>query len=185
MIGSAKFSNQALGCKGVSLLELALLLPVIVALIAGLVDFGFKMNAVKQVADAARHAARISASHSRRVILESSDHLSAYCSLPDDPSAPVEGSCSKEANQNLTASDSIAAAGHKAACAAIITAGLTPEQWQVKAQVESRNEDGFAFQSVTVDISRIGEDCFICYDKIYQAFQARSSSEFVLEEKCQ
>ncbi len=168
--------------RGVSLLELALLLPVVVLLVAGLVDFGFKVNSVKQVNDAARHAARITASHARRVLQQTGNR--ALCSLPDDPFAPVAGICSQKTEQPISLGDSIAETAFKSGCNAIITAGLNPEQWQVTAAVQNKKEDNIPFLSIRVDISRIGQDCIICYENIFQGFVAKGTSEFVLEEPC-
>jgi hypothetical protein len=173
--------------QGASLLELALILPLIFAFIAGLIDFGFKLNSIKQISQAARHSARIAASHSRRVMLETG--IPADCSVPNEPATPVQGVCPKGAQQTLMKNDSVAGAGLKAACNTIAESGLNPEQWYVRATVKQADVetrvDGSRFEIARVEISRVGTDCLICYDRLHEAFESKSESEFVLEEACQ
>jgi hypothetical protein len=169
------------------LLELALILPLIFAFIAGLIDFGFKLNSIKQISQAARHSARIAASHSRRVMLQLKHP--ALCSLAGDPAAPRQEVCPQGAQQTLMNNDSVTEAGFKAACNTIAQSGLRPDQWQVTASVKQANVetrvDGSRFQIAKVEISRVGTDCLICYDRLHEAFASKSESEFVLEESCQ
>ena len=171
---------------GASLVELAIILPLIFAFIAALVDFGFKINSIKQISAAARQAARIAASHSRRVRLQLK--TPAICSLPGASSAVIDAPCAKADQQKLMVNDSVAAAGRKSACSALAAAGFQPEQWRVQSSVSSgknATEDKQDFYMARVGISRIGRDCLICYDRIYEAFEARTVSEFMLEEPCE
>lgn len=162
------------------MIELALVLPVIMLLVAGIVDFGFKINSVKQIATVARHAARIASSHPRRVLLLTEQR--ALCSSPSENRE--SGPCPVEPMTAVMTNDSVAGVAYKTACSSLATERMDPSVWNVTSEVRSTIEDGSQFTAVHVAIERIGRDCLICYDRLYEIFQAKTESEFLVEEPC-
>ncbi len=168
---------------GVSILELTLLLPLLLAFIAALVDFGIKFNMIKQISHAARHSARVAASHSRRVMQRT--EAPAVCSEEDDARAVINEICPAGQDQALMLTDSIARAAHKAACNTLLSTNLDSGQWRVKTSVDpSAVENGSDFTLIKVEIVKDKNDCLICYERIHESFEAKAMSEFVLEERC-
>lgn len=173
---------------GVSILEFAIVAPVLFLLIAGVIDFGLKINTVKQIAAAARHSARIGASHPRRLLQD--EGTMAICSSAGKPSAPESLVCPDKQAEPIFVNDTVSRAAFKAACTAIEQSKLAPTDWRVNSSVIARQEDGQVFQLIRVQIQREapqgvrGKDCFLCFGRLYQLFEDQSESQFVLEEPC-
>lgn len=168
--------------SGVSLIELALVLPLIILLVTGLVDFGIKINAIKEISAVARHSARVAASHPRRVRLQT--RAATLCS---DPAAPIiSGACPplQGTGATILLNDPVTTAAYKTACNSLSAAHLDPSNWRVEAQVRETQEDNGLFQTIRVSIERINDECFICYDRLSDMFKATTESGFVLEENC-
>ena len=168
---------------GASLIELALILPVVMILIAGLVDIGFKINRVKTISTAARHAARIAASHSKSlsVVVPCGSPLALACDPGDSPT-PI-------------ATTTVTGVAHHAACNFLRSAGYSAEDWRVivdRPKRDNRSEDGPGeaisatgnFFVASVQVERLENKCLICYDQIFQMLHPRSTSSFVLEGAC-
>ena len=169
--------------RGVSILELALILPVALILIAGLIDIGIKINRVKTVATAARHAARIAASHSKS--------LSSIAACGD----PISLACAAADNPVQSSSTTGTGVPHDAACNFLRSANYNSEDWRVIVQRPTdigAVEDGFGesvdanrkFYLVSVQVERLENKCLVCYDQIFKMLYPRSSSSFVLEGMC-
>lgn len=174
---------------GVSILEFAIVAPVLFLLIAGVVDFGLKINTVKQIAAAARHSARIGASHPRRILND--EGIMASCSGTNNRAAPENQVCPDRQTEPIFRNDSVSRAAFKAACTAIEQSRLAPTDWRVNSSVIERQEDGQNFQLIRVQIQREGpqgvrgKDCYLCFGRLYQLFEDQSESQFVLEEPCE
>ena len=161
--------------RGVSFVELAIFLPVLLLIIAGVVDYGFALREVQVIASAAREGARIAASHSRVNKVPCSDKKS-----------PVTGvAC--DGTLKIANTDPVDVTAKKSACSFIRTSGLTSTDWLVTAAVPAPViEDATAFDVVTVSIERNPKSnaCILCWESILEAFRARTESTFTLESAC-
>ena len=178
--------------RGISLLELAFFLPVLVLIVAGIVDYGFALREMQAIQSAAREGARLAASHARvnRSFTESGG-VRTYNNLACvDPAAPFSSiQCGAKTTGLLTVqpSDPIVNAAKKAACSSINNAGFNGADWVVASTVPPPVfEDNSEFQLITVKIEKspAASKCVICWDRLLTAFSAKSESTFVLEAPC-
>ena len=156
---------------GVSLLELAIMLPVIMLLISGMIDMGFAINRVKSVVSASRQAARVAASHSK------------FLAAPVECGTPIASNCAQLAAMNTPPSVTEIAAS--AACQYIDNNAPPQENWDVDIpQPQQIAEDGVIFSTSSVRITYVGRRCFVCIHELFGSFEPTSSSSFVLEGVC-
>ena len=159
--------------RGASMLELAVILPVVLTLVAGLVDVGLKISTVKSVALAARHGARIASSHSRTVI------------YPPPCGPRIEEICSGESQAQVITSESVTAVARDAACNYLRSTDMDPADWKITvAEPFEISEGGGKFAMATVSISRASSQCWVCYDRFFTSLRPESRSSFVLETEC-
>ena len=159
--------------KGASLIELALILPVVVILISGLIDIGYKINTVKTVASATRHAARIAASHSKSL------------SNPPPCGQELREICPPGSLPSPITSASVNEVARDAACNYLKASGHAPDNWQVFVpEVREVGEDGKLFKTTRITMTRIDNDCLVCYERFFESFRTESTSLFVLEGDC-
>lgn len=165
--------------RGVSLLELAIFLPLILLIIAGVVDYGFALREIQVISSAAREGARIAATHAR-----------LHPVSCNDAKAPESGiRCDTASSTSLTigAGDSVAIAAKKGACGFVRNSGLDPAEWVVKSKVPAPvTEDGAEFDIVTIDIRRSPDApaCLLCWESFLEALKPQSQSTFALEARC-
>ncbi|MFN8392208.1 MAG: TadE family protein [Bdellovibrionota bacterium] len=168
---------------GVSLLELAIFLPIIVLLVAGVIDYGSALREVQAISSASREGARIAASHARI-------HSLRICNAGHKPSV---GTCANPGTGDfqIAATDAINDAARKAACGFIASSGLNGADWQVSAVVPDANSpkytvDNMSFQMihVTVEKTDAARKCILCWDRLLDAFKAKADSSFTLESPC-
>ena len=166
--------------SGISLLELAVVLPIIVLFVAGIIDYGSALREIQTISSASREGARIAASHSRI-------HRTVRCSS-QDPAARA-GSCQLTGSTSfeIVASDPVDAAARKSACGFIGNSGLRGEDWIVSTVVPAPIvEDRTAFDVITVKVEKSpnASKCIICWDKLLNSFQPKAESTFTLETNC-
>lgn len=165
---------------GISLVELALVLPLALLLIAGIIDYGFALREIQAISSAAREGARIAASHARRNV-----GLNVKCADTANPATSI--SCAATGNAlTILNSDPIANVAKKTACQSIRNSKLTPSDWDVTAEVPRVQEDGDSFDVVTVKIVKNANarNCLICWDSMLSALRGNSESTFTLESPC-
>jgi hypothetical protein len=157
--------------QGISILELAIILPVMLLLIAGMIDMGFSMSRVKSVVSASRQAARVASSHSKL--------LSAAVAC----GTPVQRNCAEL--DPLPVSASVTDIASHAACSYLNENAPPREAWivEVPTPVEIF-EDGSSFFTTSVSVTYEGRNCFICMHQLVTTFEPRSRSSFVLEAPC-
>lgn len=162
---------------GVSLLELAIILPMLLLLIAGTVDLGFKIGAQKEIVTASRLGARAAASHARRAggkAVCKSNTRAADCSL---------------AQTNIQSVSSITDVGIIVSCQSLQNIyGYNPKDWVVSSEVEDVTyNDGHLLERklVSVHVRKIKETCTFCYARLFDFLKTEAVSRFVLEETCQ
>lgn len=168
--------------RGVSLLELAIFLPVILLIVVGIVDYGFALREVQVISSAAREGARVAASHARQGKLKRG--------------APVEcaGSATREENcaKNISllkvndSTDSVASVAQKSTCSFLLNAGVSGEDWLVRSSViKDVVEDNTKFDLVRVVIRRNQTNsCVLCWEAVLSSFKAQTESTFALESPC-
>jgi len=199
--------------RGVSLLELALILPLLLVFITGIIDYGVSIKTIKSLSSAAKTGARYAAAQSAA---QSATGVAVKCSAETSLSLDT-----KNCDQILASSyaDSIEYFAKWATCDSLNRADLGGEDWQVKVDVK----DGAAAASLTPGIARVlaaepgsvslddysipsgkvvkvtaqrdaaaGRFCIICLDLILNKFKApsldnsvlQSTSAFALEGIC-
>lgn len=177
--------------KGVSLIELALLCPLVILIIAGIIDFGSTLRELQMIGNAAREGARVAASFSRKRALSAGQ---ASCSQPVGVPLTECNAASLQPNN----ADSVANAAKKAACSVLISANADPMAWTITPTVTrgvpfaagvpdlgASNRD--RYDMVTVNIQRAaGEsNCIICWGRFVENLRPNATSSFALEESCQ
>lgn len=169
-----------------SLIELALVCPIILLIIAGIVDFGSTLREIQQINTAAREGARIAASFSRRTVL-------ATGSVACRPAigVPLTPCNSPASSLELVQTDSVQNAARKAACAALQNAYMDPNLWEVNSEVQTGvenfgAEDEDRYDTVRVNIARAAgaSDCVICWGRFFENMRPNVTSSFALEEPC-
>ena len=171
--------------RGASMLELAVVAPWIILIIAGLVDFGLALQEVQYVADAARQGARTGSAAS--FILDDPDTADEEM-MPCSDSALLQ--CLADTPQVINSSDAIDTVAYKAACNHMIQSRLDPAFWEIAVNIsDNLVSEGVTVQSQTrfmnVVIKRVGgASCIICYDGMFDNFLAQASTTFPLEKNC-
>ena len=174
---SAGTHASAIGAEGgASLIELAIILPLAVLLISGMVELGYRINSLRIVANAARHGARVASAHSRRV------------------TAPIVCGAVRTANCggasviiNPTAASPVTLVAEQAACNFLRnTRNIDPAQWQVRSEVVTMSEPigdpRPPFQVVTVALNQTS-GCLIC-GTLLRPFIGEAGARFILEGDC-
>ena len=168
--------------RGVSLLELALILPLIVIFITGIIDYGTGIRTVKRLSFAAKTGARYAASQSASGTFA--------CG------AAVSGSCQGSG-------DTVTGLGKWAACESLNEAGLTGDDWEVEVEVADAANAGLLQPSLSNPSGQVvrvtakrradaGRFCIVCADQILSSFGSnspdssviKSVSTFALEGSC-
>ena len=169
----AKYKYKDIGENGASLIELAIVLPVLFLLVAGMVDIGFKVGKVKTVATATRHAARIASSYSKNL------------ASPPPCGEAIREVCPAGNTATTIAAGTLTEVARDAACNYLKSNGLSPEGWIVDVPLPNHVfEDGQEFSTTTVGLEPASDRCFICYQRVLSFFRPSSSSTFVLEGGC-
>jgi len=167
--------------SGISMLELALVLPLTLVLIGGIVDYGFALREVQAISSAAREAARMGASYARL-------HRKARCADAATGGVTTVKCDTKNADDlKIVDGDSVTAATKKTACQSLRNAKLSPGDWNVNVEVPAPvTEDGSTFDVVTVKIQKgdKAKNCLICWDAMMDAMRGNSESTFALEYPC-
>lgn len=170
--------------SGISLLELALTLPLVILVVSGFIDFGIKINTIKDVAGVSREAARIAAAHARTGRYHDETRSPIACYEQDKPI--ISGTCQQASFDAILKNDSVTVAAFKAACSGLKEVKSDLSVWKVVSRVNAISEDNSSatFQLVQVAIEREGEDCLICYERLSELFKAKAEANFILEEPC-
>ena len=166
------------GELGASLVELAIILPLAVLFIAGMVDLGYRINSLRVVSTAARHGARVAAGHARLL-----SNLAACGN-------PVAVSCAGpiEHINNTPATNPVTLVAQQSACNYLrATKNFDAGQWQVRTEVmQNLSEppgDPRKFQAVHVSFRQVG-GCIICYANFLTRFIGEGGARFILEGAC-
>lgn len=146
--------------SGVSITELAIVLPVLVILITGIIDVGIGLRDIQVVTDAARNSAlRASRSILTRPNLVAdppqctSENISTSISEFTD--------CTEKSVANLTR---IQTSAWTEACHYLDETGLDKSMWRIGVRVANELEDNQAVGLVTVRIEAVEDrqNCFFC-----------------------
>ncbi len=168
--------------RGVSLLELAIVIPVIVLIVAGIVDYGFALREIQLISSASREGARIAAAHSRI------NHMAGGVRLPcKSGKSPASGVRCDAADLTVQPTDPVANAAQKGACSFMKNSGLNLGDWSVESDVPDSVEfEGAKFDVVTVKIKKKTEatKCILCWGSLLEAFRPQAESSFNLETNC-
>ncbi len=165
---------------GSTLVELAMLLPIIGFLIAGIFTYGSGLREIQVIHTAAREGARITASQTRKV-------SGMRC---DDPANPVWNiPCNGTATElQVTNADTAAAVARKSACNYIQSASLDASAWDVIPSIETVADSGDSksFQGVRVQVTRRvdSKPCILCFNQLFASLTQRGESFFILEGSC-
>lgn len=168
--------------EGVSFVELAIALPLMVLILAGMMDFGLALQEVQYISDSARHGARIAAEHSFVSPTEApkacTSDLSFRCSTSKDNPLPIS---------EFDAIDYIAKAS---TCNHITQSRGDSGDWDVNAIVNGPISEGDAdvsseFYTITVVVKKdASKSCVICWDGMFDNFISTAVSTFPLEAPC-
>ena len=176
--------------RGISLMELALILPLLLVFITGIIDYGLGIRAVNRLATAASTGARYAVS-------QSSDGVA--CSSAGVEEAPCADILSNSFGPSITYF------AKYSACQSLNDEGLAGDGWQVLVSVDdapnatlikpSLVQADQKAQTVKVTAQRdpdTGRFCLVCLDKIAANFQIgelkssviKSVSTFALNREC-
>ena len=166
--------------RGSTLLELAILLPVVGFLIAGIFTYGSGLREIQVVHTAAREGARITASRTRGV-------SGMLCVDPANPvwDIPCNGTAAQLRIENT---DSAVAIARKSACSYLQSASLDATAWDVVPTIETASDlgDSSSFQGVRVRVSRTAgsKPCILCFNELFASLTQQGESFFILEGSC-
>ncbi len=167
--GSTLFTEN-----GVGILELAIILPFFLVLLAGVIDIGSKIKTDKIITSASAYGARIAAAHSHGPAGGKACGVPATIVCPGGPN-----------EMQIPPAAPVAEAAAIAACNFIRSSNLKPNEWEVTPSVNrSAIEDGASFFTVSVKVEAALETCLFCYDGIFKALHPQSVSMYVLENAC-
>lgn len=157
--------------RGVSILELALVLPLLLIFIAGFVEVALRVNHLKSAAEASKEAARMASAQSRA--------SSVSCGTSKD----LYVEC-KATDETVLTNDSVQLVGEKSVCNYIRNAGFGISSWKVRSEVKEREDDGVKFQLSEVEVKENTGNCIFCVSRFFSEFAVSSVSNFILEGKC-
>lgn len=165
--------------RGLSLLELALILPVIIILISGILEYGWALREIQSASFSAREGSRLAASYSH----------AGNMSCDNGPTPPSPISCeSFNGNYEIRTGDSVIVAANKATCASLQNSRLDLADWQVKTEIRKICEDRslFYLANVQIDQSPGANSCLLCWRRIISVPTSNyhSESSFALEGRC-
>lgn len=169
--------------RGVGLVELAILLPLVMLLVAGIIDFGWTIRELQSLHNSAREGARVAASYARKQ-RQQNGGVPAICAN-NIPLTPCDA-----ANLAITSGDTIAEVGRKAACSFLQSANadrtafdVTPEIVEV-ASYGPHDRDKFFRIRVEVRKKSTVRACFICWPDYFEGLRPMAQSTFALEDIC-
>lgn len=167
-------SAGRLTASGISIVELALILPVIILLIVGLVDYGSSLREIQVISQAARDGARAGSAHPRVF-------PGIACAATDTPLSTID--CTIQSQ--ILGSDPVVNAAKKATCNSLLTSKASGS-WDISAEVSCLTEDSSKFQLLKVKIqqSASGSSCLLCWQDWIAALKPQTESAFVLEREC-
>ena len=166
--------------RGSTLLELAILLPVVGFIIAGIFTYGSGLREIQVVHTAAREGARITASRTRGV-------SGMLCVDPANPvwDIPCNGTA---AQLRIETTDSAVAIARKAACSYLQSASLDASIWDVVPSIETATDmgDSSSFQGIRVRVTRQAgsKPCILCFNELFASLTQQGESFFILEGSC-
>jgi len=105
--------------KGVSFIEMAISLPLIVIFVAGIIDYGVGLRTINSISAASRAGARFAAKHSAPVF-----NMSGVVANPPACGTGVAGGQCSGPNANISVNASITDAAFQAACNYLHNDGL-------------------------------------------------------------
>lgn len=181
---------------GLGLLEFAIILPVLVLLVVGLIDYGNLIREMNTLSLVARDAARVAATHARTARNTTPGEVPVMCENPAVPLSSVD--CGGNAAQlqiqaynpgaASTTPDPIDVAAKKASCVAIRAAGLNPADFNVTPIVVDEAESGSSWVAnelrLRIEIKPEARNCVLCWGNILSGVPLRGDSVFVLEDQC-
>jgi hypothetical protein len=183
---------------GLGMLEFAIILPVLVVIVAGLVDYGNLIRELNTLSLIARDAARTAAAHARAARNTSPGEQEVYCVHPTVPLTAVACNADQDAlrireyeaaNPDQTP-DSVQMAAKKAACLGLQRAQLPAGDFQVTPTISDESEVAgnagtFTAKVIRVEVLRTaGETCLLCWGRMLSQTPLRGDGVFVLEDRC-
>ena len=177
---SISINNPTQNSRGSTLVELAMLLPLVGFLIAGIFTYGSGLREIQVVHTAAREGARITASRTRGV-------SGMLCVDPANPvwDIPCNGTA---AQLQIVTTDSAVAIARKSACSYLQSASLDASAWDVIPAVETVTDtgDSSSFQGIRVQVTRRpgSKPCLLCFNELFSSLTQRGESFFILEGGC-
>ena len=186
--------------QGISLLEFAIILPVIFLLVAGLIDYGQLIREMNTLSLVARDAARTAASHARVARNSTPGEVQVPCDNAASSlnslacNAPVTQLAIRQYDPGDTVHtpDSVALAAKKAACLGIQSAKLDAANFDVTPSIVDNDYEtpgdstSFAPQEIRlhIQIKPGARNCLLCWGNLLAGVPLQADSVFVLEDRC-
>lgn len=172
-----------------SLVEFALLVPLVILVVVLIIDFGSTLHHIQVISAAARDGARAAAAYPRRATSPSKPPPQVSCSDSNLAlgSVPCAGVTVATLPTNFT--NAVTTFAKLATCAAINDSKLDGSKWDVRASFLPDSEasvDGVRFDLLRVTIDPAGDSssCLICWERWVNALRPHAESTFMLEAAC-
>ena len=161
--------------SGVSLLEFALVLPLLIFVVSAVLNIGIKIRTINTLNEVARHSVRVTSAYSRT----NGFFDGAACGAP---LPALSEDCPAGAVQPIVDGLGLLAVARVAACNHIKQNNLDPVDWTVAPSVRVVSEQGTSFTYIDVEVrERNFGECIFCAEKVSKSFAAVSSASQVLE----
>jgi Flp pilus assembly protein TadG len=179
MLHSQKKVRQR--ARGVAMVEMAIVLPLVAIILAGLVDFGLALRRIEVLSNVARQAARSAAAYS----LEDDKSPSSLTPFRCFWGAIRGQDCARSTSPNVQ--QSIECLTYREAVRGLESGGLDPVNWEVDTSTRQLpDEGGVQVNAVSIAIKRAAgsRSCLICYLGLVGLNLESSQSTFELEGQC-
>lgn len=177
------FTEQLKSEKGVSFIELALVLPLMFIFIAGIIDYGIAIRQLNNLSTVTRSAARYAAKHSVDHRLTPGQIVPCHQGLATIP-------CHNQTNRPLPVMSSIEESAMISACNSLNKMGIGHD-YSIEPRVEKTVFDNYYKINVTLrhnDNNPLGSRyCILCADAFIPALRNENiniRSSFILDQEC-
>ena len=163
-MGTILFSHED---RGSAIIEAALLLPILMIVIAGLIDLSNSLHYKRTVSTATRHGARVGGALSH--------DFSSLCTtnIPE---------ITAETCNDLPTGTTILDKSVRSSCEYISREMQDLNQFSVSSSVETITRSGLDFRAVNISTQTVpGAFCFLCPFSGFRTRQISDTSTFILE----
>lgn len=168
------YSLFKLDQKGVSILELAIVLPLLTILVFGALEIGLKINSLQMVSAAAQEGVKVAASYKPPAI-----------DICPDPTVlnptPVSVVCPNGAVEAIPLNSDLGTVAQISTCNYLKQQNMDAEKWLITTTVRFTDFEGKSFPIIDLRMQEQDPECTLCIDNLVSIIPADSEASMSLQ----